>query len=145
MLNRIARLVVAYGDTMKDDTFKEKLSRVSLKELARTAKDRRAGSLGYSETIVSYYNNNKNDPFARMPRDIRNIAVYHRVGVLSEDSVSVSLLPGFYEKYVADHPNWNLTGIYQDAGNKDTELNRLIEECKQHKVDLVIVKSISRI
>ena len=56
MLNGVARLVVAYGDTMKDDTFKDKLSRVSLKELARTAKDRRAGSLGYSEAIVSYYN-----------------------------------------------------------------------------------------
>ena len=56
MLNGIARLVVAYGDTLKDDTFQERLSRISLKELARTAKDRRAGSLGYSEAIVTCYN-----------------------------------------------------------------------------------------
>lgn len=56
MLNGVARVVNAYGDTIKDDTFKEKLSRVSIKELTRTAKDRRAGSLGYSEAIVIYYN-----------------------------------------------------------------------------------------
>ena len=56
MLNGIARVVNAYGDSIKDETFKEKLGRISIKELARTAKDRRAGSLGFSEAIVTFYN-----------------------------------------------------------------------------------------
>ena len=56
MLNGVARVVSAYGDGIKDDTFKERLSRISVKELIRTAKDRRAGSLGYAEAIVTVYN-----------------------------------------------------------------------------------------
>ena len=56
MLKGIARVINAYGDTVKDDLFKERLSRVSIKELTRTAKDRRAGSLGYAEAIVTFYN-----------------------------------------------------------------------------------------
>ena len=56
MLNGIARVINAYGNTLKDVFFKERLSRVSVKELSRTAKDRRAGSLGYAEAIVLFYN-----------------------------------------------------------------------------------------
>ena len=56
MLNGVARVVSAYGDAIKDDTFKERLGRISVKELIRTAKDRRAGSLGYAEAIVTVYN-----------------------------------------------------------------------------------------
>lgn len=56
MLKGISRVINAYGDTVKDDLFKERLSRVSIKELTRTAKDRRAGSLGYAEAIVTFYN-----------------------------------------------------------------------------------------
>ena len=56
MLNGIARVVSTYGDLLKDDIFKDKLGCISLKELTRTAKDRRAGSLGFSEAIVTYYN-----------------------------------------------------------------------------------------
>lgn len=56
MLKGIARVVVAYGDSVKDEIFKERLSRISIKELTRTAKERRAGSLGFAEAIVTYYN-----------------------------------------------------------------------------------------
>ena len=56
MLNGVARVVMAYGETVKDALFKERLGKISVKELSRTAKDRRAGSLGYAEAIVTYYN-----------------------------------------------------------------------------------------
>ena len=56
MLNGISRVINAYGDTVKDELFKERLSRISIKELTRTAKERRAGSLGYAEAIVTFYN-----------------------------------------------------------------------------------------
>ena len=52
MLNAIARLDNAYGDTMKDDTFKEKVGRVSVREISRTARERRAGSLGFAEALL---------------------------------------------------------------------------------------------
>ena len=56
MLNGISRVVSAYGETLKDDLFKERLGRISIKEMTRTAKDRRAGSLGFAEAIVTFYN-----------------------------------------------------------------------------------------
>jgi hypothetical protein len=56
MLNGVARVINAYGDTLKDNLFVERIGRVSIKELARTAKDRRAGSLGFAEAIVIIYN-----------------------------------------------------------------------------------------
>lgn len=56
MLNGVSRVINAYGDSIKDELFKERLGRVSIKELIRTAKDRSYGSLGYAEAIVIYYN-----------------------------------------------------------------------------------------
>ncbi len=46
MLNGVARVLDTYGDRIKDDMFIERVGKVSIKELSRTAKDRRAGSLG---------------------------------------------------------------------------------------------------
>lgn len=43
MMNGLARLVYAYGDNLKEDIFKDKRSRVSIKELVRVANERRAG------------------------------------------------------------------------------------------------------
>lgn len=56
MLLGIAKLVMTYGEALKDDLFKEKLSRISCKEVCRTAKDRKAGSMGYAEALLIYYN-----------------------------------------------------------------------------------------
>lgn len=56
MLNGIAQMVVAFGDSMKDDLFKEKVGAFSAREISRTAKERRAGSLGYAESMLLLYN-----------------------------------------------------------------------------------------
>lgn len=56
MLKGVARLVVAYGSRLKDEVFKEKLGEVSIKEISKTAKDRRAGSLGFAEAMLLLYN-----------------------------------------------------------------------------------------
>ncbi len=56
MLNGVARLLNAYGDSLKDDIFKEKNSIFSVKQIIRTAKERGAGSLGYAETLLINYN-----------------------------------------------------------------------------------------
>lgn len=55
-LNGVARLVVAFGDSLKDDIFKEKVGFMSVKQLSRTAKERRPGSIGYAEAMLVAYN-----------------------------------------------------------------------------------------
>ena len=56
MLSGTARLLHCYQDEIKDDVFKEKLERCSVKEIARTARERRNGSLGFSEAMLLLYN-----------------------------------------------------------------------------------------
>ena len=55
-LNGVARLVIAFGDSIRDDHFKEKVGFTSVKQLSRTAKERRPGSLGYAEAMLVAYN-----------------------------------------------------------------------------------------
>jgi len=62
MLRGIARLIVAFGDTLKDDVFKEKIGKYSSREIGRTAKDRKAGSLGYAEALLIVYNKKMKTP-----------------------------------------------------------------------------------
>lgn len=62
MMNGLSKFLNAYGDEIKDDIFKEKLGRLSIKEVSRTAKDRRSGSLGYAETMLIYYNKKCRNP-----------------------------------------------------------------------------------
>ena len=57
MLMGIARIIVAYGDSLKEDIFKEHLGKVSVKSIIRTAKERRPGALGYAEAMMIAYNN----------------------------------------------------------------------------------------
>lgn len=59
ILNGVVRLLYAFGPTLKDDVFREKLGTISIKEITKLAKERRAGSLGYAEAMLIYYNKNK--------------------------------------------------------------------------------------
>lgn len=62
MLNGLVILLETYGDSLKDDVFKEKVGRVSVKEISRTAKERKAGSLGYAEALLLAYNKKSHNP-----------------------------------------------------------------------------------
>ena len=62
ILNGVTRLVVAYEDKLKDEVFKDKLGAMSIKELSRTAKERRAGALGYAEVMLLAYNKRNKAP-----------------------------------------------------------------------------------
>ena len=59
MLKGVAKLVVAYGDSLNDEVFKEKLGAISIKLLTRTAKERRPGSMGFAEAMMLEYNGRK--------------------------------------------------------------------------------------
>lgn len=62
MLNGVSRLINCFNEELKDDIFKEKLSRLSVKEISRTARDRRAGSLGFAEALLLFYNRKNHSP-----------------------------------------------------------------------------------
>lgn len=73
MLNGVAKLIDAYGDSLKDDVFKEKLSRVSVKEISRDAKERRAGALGYAEVLLMQYNMRRTNKLLQWERLYKTI------------------------------------------------------------------------
>lgn len=56
ILKGIARMVYVYGDVLREDIFKDRIGQLSVKQLTRTAKERRPGSMGFSEAMVVQYN-----------------------------------------------------------------------------------------
>ena len=62
IMSGVSHLVAAFGELVKDDTFKEKLSQISVKEISRTARERGNGSMGYAEAILIEYNKRMKNP-----------------------------------------------------------------------------------
>jgi len=56
MLNGVSRLINAFGETIKDDAFRDKVGSFSARDISRTARERRAGSLGFAEVMLMAYN-----------------------------------------------------------------------------------------
>ena len=66
IMKAVAKLVVTYKDDLDDDLFKEKLGAVSIRQLSRTAKERRPGTMGYAEAMVLEYNGKKKNNASRL-------------------------------------------------------------------------------
>ena len=62
ILKGIAKLIDSYGDDLKEETFIDRLSKATPKEIIRTAKERRAGMMGYAEALLIYYNKKTRNP-----------------------------------------------------------------------------------
>ena len=79
------------------------------------------------------------------------VAAYARVSTSSDaQETSYESQCRYYTDYISSNPSWTFVGIYADEGisgtttkNRD-EFNRMIEDCKAHKIDMIITKSISR-
>lgn len=56
VLKGIARMLKVFGTDIKDEIFIDKLGNVSIKEIIRTAKERKGGAIGYSEAMILEYN-----------------------------------------------------------------------------------------
>ncbi len=56
ILMGIAQIIVAYGDSLKEDLFKDRVGRQSVKSIVRTARERRPGAMGFSEAMMLAYN-----------------------------------------------------------------------------------------
>ena len=81
----------------------------------------------------------------------KRVAVYARVSTGDpRQTSSYELQKNYYESQVQKHSNWTLVSIYADEGlsgtstQKRKEFNRMIEDCKAGKIDLILSKSISR-
>ena len=59
IMNAVAKICVVYKNQLNDETFAEKVGAVSIKQLTRTARERRPGSMGYAEAMILEYNGKK--------------------------------------------------------------------------------------
>ena len=79
------------------------------------------------------------------------VAAYCRVSTDDEEQLtSYEAQKAYYTDKIMTNPDWTMAGIFADEGISGTstakrkEFNRLIRSCRQGKVDVVMVKSISR-
>lgn len=60
-----AKLIFTYGDSLHMDSFVERLSRISPKEIIRNGRERNNGSIGFAEALLIYYNKRIKYPLPR--------------------------------------------------------------------------------
>ena len=67
MMNAVCKLCVIYRDQIDEEVFKERVGTLSIKEITRTAKERRKGHMGYAEALVLAYNGKKKNAADKLP------------------------------------------------------------------------------
>ena len=79
------------------------------------------------------------------------VAAYARVSSDSDDQQNSYIAQvDYYTKHIAAQNAWELVDIYADEGisgleaRKRDEFNRMVQDCKEGKIDRVLVKSTSR-
>lgn len=83
------------------------------------------------------------------PKAVR-AAAYARVSSGKDAMLhSLSAQISHYSEMIQKHPGWIYVGVYSDEARTGTRedrpgFQRLLQDCKAGKIDLVIVKSISR-
>lgn len=81
----------------------------------------------------------------------KRVAAYCRVSTdQAEQLSSYEAQVNYYTTYITNHPDYEMAGIYADEGisgtntKKREQFNKMIEDCKVGKIDMIITKSISR-
>ena len=59
IMRAVAKLIAVYKNELNDEVFKERLGDISIKQIIRTAKERRPGTMGVAEAMVIEYNGKK--------------------------------------------------------------------------------------
>lgn len=79
------------------------------------------------------------------------VAAYCRVSTeFEEQESSYDVQVEHYTNYINSNPDWEMVEVYADDGisgtntKKRDEFNRMIEDCKAGKIDMILTKSISR-
>ncbi len=78
--------------------------------------------------------------------DIRNIAIYdHFHKFVAVDDPSTELWIKNIKCFMAENePHWTIEGIYYDHGSERNAYERMVEDCRNGKIDLIIAKNVSR-
>lgn len=94
---------------------------------------------------------NRKDSKSTASRTKLRVAAYCRVSTEEEEQQgSFEIQKEFYTAKINSTPEWQLAGIYADDGisgvhtKKRDGFNQMIQDCKKHKIDLILTKSISR-
>jgi DNA invertase Pin-like site-specific DNA recombinase len=81
----------------------------------------------------------------------KKMAAYCRVSTDQlEQLSSYDAQVAYYTAFISNNPEYELAGIYADEGitgtntKKREQFNKMIEDCKAGKIDMIITKSISR-
>ncbi|SEF79369.1 Site-specific DNA recombinase [Eubacterium ruminantium] len=79
------------------------------------------------------------------------VAAYARVSSNEESQTnSFSAQLSYYKELILSHPDWTLVALYADEGISGTALKnriqfkRMMTQCRRHRIDLILCKSISR-
>lgn len=81
----------------------------------------------------------------------KKVCAYCRVSTDDpRQTSSYELQKNHYEEFIKEHPGWVLVDIYADEGitgtsmDKRDEFNRMIADCRQGKIELIVCKSVAR-
>lgn len=93
----------------------------------------------------------KVEPAAPALPQRKRVAAYARVSMESERLLhSLSAQVSYYNELIQKNPAWEFAGVYADSGVSGTgtarraEFLRLLSDCENGLIDIVLVKSISR-
>ncbi len=82
--------------------------------------------------------------------ELKRVAAYSRVSSGKDAMLhSLSAQVSYFSRYIQSHPDWVYCGVYSDeafTGTKEQRegFQRLMADCRNGKIDMVITKSISR-
>lgn len=74
-------------------------------------------------------------------------AAYCRIAGGEEQSAILESQKTCYTERIGANPDWIMAGIFADIGDsrsKRPEFQKMLRRCKQKKIDLILVKSVSR-
>ena len=81
---------------------------------------------------------------------VTRVAAYARVSSDKDAAFhSLEAQTEYYQNYIAARPDWELVAIYSDNGISGTtihrpEFQRMLQDCREGKIDLIITKSATR-
>ena len=79
------------------------------------------------------------------------VAAYARVSAITAQTRhSVQAQEDYYRNKIAENPEWEFAGVYTDIGKSGTGMEkreafqRLLQDCEEGMIDIILVKSVSR-
>ena len=91
------------------------------------------------------------EPDVPVIRKRKKVAAYARISQENERMMhSLSAQVSYYSEMIQKNPDWEYAGVYADSGISGTgmknraEFLRMLQDCEDGKIDIILTKSISR-